>query len=91
LRIVGLADGQGFNLPLTQGMIGDALGLSIVHVNRTLRRLNEQHAIRYRPGTITAIDIPALERIAEFDEDYLHHSRLAPRPAGRAEPGRSAY
>jgi CRP-like cAMP-binding protein len=83
LRIVGLADGQGFGLPLTQSMIGDALGLSIVHVNRTLRRLNEQRAIVYRPGSVTAIDILTLERIAEFDEDYLHHARLAPR-AGAA-------
>jgi CRP-like cAMP-binding protein len=83
LRVVGLADDGGFDLPLTQGMIGDALGLSIVHVNRTLRRLNEQRVILYRPGRITAIDTPALERIAEFDEDYLHHWRLAP-AAGRA-------
>lgn len=82
LRIVGLADGQGFVLPLTQGMIGDALGLSIVHVNRTLRRLNEQRAILYRPGSITAIDVAALERIAEFDADYLHHARLMPFAAG---------
>ena len=89
LRIVGLADGEGFGLPLTQAMIGDALGLSIVHVNRTLRRLNEQHAIIYRPGSVTAIDVSALERIAEFDEDYLHHARLATCTGGPARFSRS--
>ena len=77
LRLVGLSDGTSFELPLTQGTLGDALGLSIVHVNRTLRRLNEEGVIRYRPGEIPAIDLPALKNIADFDEDYLHQSRVA--------------
>ena len=79
LREVGLANGTTFELPLTQGALGDALGLSIVHVNRTLRRLNEEGVIRYRPGFVAAIDLPALARIAEFDEDYLHQADV---PAG---------
>lgn len=84
LRVVGLSDGAGFELPLTQGTLGDALGLSIVHVNRTLRRLNEEGVIRYRPGAVTAVDLRALQRIAEFDEDYLHDGRPEPRGRGDA-------
>jgi hypothetical protein len=36
LRAIGLAQGQSFDLPITQAELGDALGLSTVHVNRSL-------------------------------------------------------
>lgn len=78
LRLVGLADDDGFTLPLTQGVLADVLGLSIVHVNRTLRWLNDEGLVRYRPGRLEVVDIPGLTRVAEFDEDYLHHA-----PPGR--------
>ena len=76
LRFVGLCNGRGFDLPLTQEMIGDALGLSIVHVNRTLRRLNGEALIRYRPGRIDMVDEAGLARMAGFDAEYLHQSDL---------------
>lgn len=72
LRAVGLCDDRVFDLPLTQEMLGDALGLSIVHVNRTLRRLNHDGLIRYRPGRIEIVDGDRLAEIAEFDAEYLH-------------------
>ena len=78
LRLVGLADGDGFALPLTQGVLADVLGLSIVHVNRTLRWLNDEGLVCYRPGRLRIPDIPGLVRIAEFDEDYLHHAPQVP-------------
>lgn len=37
LRAVGLADGNRFELPITQEELGDTTGLTLVHVNRTLR------------------------------------------------------
>ena len=39
LQIIGMAEGGSFPMPLTQELIGDALGLSVPHVNRTLRQL----------------------------------------------------
>ena len=78
LRLVGLYDGRGFDLPLTQEAMGDALGLSIVHVNRTLRRLNQGGLICYRPGRLDVVDEDGLARIADFDADYLHHSGSSP-------------
>jgi CRP-like cAMP-binding protein len=72
LRVVGLCDEQAFDLPLTQEMLGDALGLSIVHVNRTLRRLNRDGLICYRPGRIDIVDCERLADVAEFDAEYLH-------------------
>jgi CRP-like cAMP-binding protein len=41
LRIVGLADEKSYRVPLTQELIADALGLSVPHVNRTLRQLRD--------------------------------------------------
>lgn len=77
LRPVGLCDAFGYDLPLTQEMIADALGLSIVHVNRTLRGLNERGLIHYTPGRLEVLDEDDLVRLAEFDAGYLHQSQGA--------------
>jgi CRP-like cAMP-binding protein len=74
LKIAGLADARGFPLPLSQEIIGDALGLSTVHVNRTLKALQNGHFIdvdRDRPRSITVRDPSRLERLAGFRSDYL--------------------
>jgi len=39
LQAIGLADEHSFQMPLTQELIGDARGLSVPHVSRTLRQL----------------------------------------------------
>ena len=41
LHRAGLANGGGFYMPMTQQEIADHLGLTLVHVNRVLRRLRE--------------------------------------------------
>ena len=41
LEVLGQVDGATFDLPLTQTDLGDALGLSLVHINRTVRELRE--------------------------------------------------
>ncbi len=43
---VGIGLGDGFVMPLTQDALGDALGLSTVHVNRVLKELRRDHTIR---------------------------------------------
>jgi CRP-like cAMP-binding protein len=39
LKVVGLADGTGYKLPLTQVDFADTTGITSVHVNRSLREL----------------------------------------------------
>ena len=39
LRAIGLVNGQAFEMPITQAELGDATGLSTVHVNRTIQEL----------------------------------------------------
>lgn len=53
LRRVGLAGSGGFHLPLTQEMLADTLGLSIVHVNRTLQQLRRDGLVLYRPSHVS--------------------------------------
>ena len=48
LRSVGLSNGHAYDLPLTQAEWGDALGISTVHVNRTLQDLRGEGLITLR-------------------------------------------
>jgi CRP-like cAMP-binding protein len=72
LEIVGLADDAGFDLGLTQADLSEALGLTAVHVNRTLKELREQGLALFRNGRVSLIDLPGLRSIAEFDPAYLY-------------------
>jgi CRP-like cAMP-binding protein len=58
-------------LPLTQIVLSDALGLTPVHVNRVLRRLRLEGIMRLRSGVLVIDDITELARRAGFDEQYL--------------------
>jgi CRP-like cAMP-binding protein len=71
-KAVGLANGQGFELPLTQAELADALGLSTVHVNRTIQELRGKNLIVLRGGSVTVSDWEALKAAGEFDPTYLH-------------------
>jgi CRP-like cAMP-binding protein len=72
LGIVGLASGDSYDLPLTQTDLAECLGLTAVHINRTLKELREQGMVDFRGGRVTITDRPALERVAEFDPSYLY-------------------
>jgi CRP-like cAMP-binding protein len=75
LGLVGLADESGYDLPLTQTDLAECLGLTSVHINRTLRELREQGMVEFRAGRVAISDLRSLERIAEFDPDYLYLER----------------
>lgn len=72
LDVQGIAPGQPYELPMTQEQIGDALGLTAVHVNRTLKGLiNDGLVFRSKRG-ITFPDWEALLVEADFNGRYLH-------------------
>jgi CRP-like cAMP-binding protein len=77
LGIVGLADESGYDLQLTQTDLAECLGLTSVHVNRTLKELREQGLVEFRGQRVTLIDLARLREVAEFDPAYLY---LEPRP-----------
>lgn len=68
-------DGSAFHLPLTQQVLGDFLGLSSVHVSRTLRRLRRQKVLTTGDHMDIVIhDIDRLAEVAEVDLDELRAS-----------------
>ena len=70
----GGADGVPF--PLTQQHIADGLGLSLVHTNKTLRKLERRGLHRIENGRLHLLDVNALTRIADLYGD----GKPAPRP-----------
>ena len=72
MRVVGLADGNRCEFPQTQSELGDALGISTVHVNRTLMELRGAGLITLKGGVLTVLDWERLKGAGEFDPTYLH-------------------
>jgi hypothetical protein len=80
LKSVGLAHEHTFELPLTQADLGDATGLSVVHVNRTIRQLREDGLIRVSKGRVVhLLDRQRLTEVSEFDPAYLRVANLGGR------------
>jgi CRP-like cAMP-binding protein len=71
LEVVGLVKDRSFDLPLTQTDLADALGLSVVHVNRTLQELRGEKLVSWERRTVTILDHERLRAFADFDPSYL--------------------
>ena len=71
LQAVDLADDHSFELPLSQDVIGDALGLSLAYVNRVLRRLSDEGLVVIKDQKIVINDVEELSSIADFEQSYL--------------------
>jgi CRP-like cAMP-binding protein len=72
LKAVGLAEEYTYELPVTQAELADALGLSVVHVNRVLQQLRREGVITLKRRTLAINDWERLQAIAQFDPSYLH-------------------
>lgn len=64
------------DLPFPQALLGDALGLSVVHISRTLSWLRSEGLISTAPEGIAIRDRARLTQLADFNTDYLHLDRL---------------
>ncbi|MBE7199342.1 MAG: Crp/Fnr family transcriptional regulator [Parafilimonas terrae] len=82
LAAVGLAAGDSCPMPITQNDLGDAMGQTSVHINRTLQELRGKGLITLRRRCLTIHDPGALAQLAQFDPAYLHltvdHARAIP-------------
>jgi CRP-like cAMP-binding protein len=67
----GQADCNSFLLPLTQSELGDTLGLSTVHVNRTLQELRGDGLLTWNRNQVVIEDWDRLCKVAEFDPAFL--------------------
>jgi CRP-like cAMP-binding protein len=68
----GLGTAERMQLPFTQEEIGDATGLTPVHVNRMLRSLEEEGLIQRQGRSVQVEDWARFQQAAGFDDAYLH-------------------
>lgn len=80
LNAVGLVSDGSLSLPLTQYELGDALGITSVHVNRVLKEMRDSGLITLGGGRLTIHDWETLTKVADFDPTYLHLRRRDGRP-----------
>lgn len=83
LAAVGERNGRSFELPLTQTALADALGLTSVHVSRTLRKLRKRGLIEVDRRQITILKPRDEGAYGEFGHDHLHET---PKRAAVAPP-----
>jgi len=72
LDAIGLTRDSGFELPITQEVLGDAFGMSTVHVNRVLQELRADGLITSRGKALTINDLGRLQQEGQYNPDYLH-------------------
>jgi CRP-like cAMP-binding protein len=70
-----VSDMYGYVLPMTQEQLGDATGLTAVHVNRMLKNLEKEGLIARDRNKITIANWVGLSRLSDFNPTYLHLDR----------------
>lgn len=71
----GLATEQVCEFDITQAALGDATGLSVVHVNRTIQTLRKRGLVTFANGKLSIPDWEGLASLAGFRPEYLHLNR----------------
>lgn len=87
LMLVGLARERAYRLPVTQEALADALGLTVVHVNRTLRKLEKAQLATVKHQRAILHDLDGLIAVAGVDPDQFHEDLELD---GSAASGRTA-
>ncbi len=72
LKAIDATHGSSFGFPVTQALLGEAIGMSTVHVNRILQELRAEGLLQIGHGEVTILDEPRLRQVADFDPHYLH-------------------
>lgn len=72
MRAIGLVDDDSLELPITQAELGEATGLSSVHINRTLQGLRAKRLLSWKGTTFKVLDWDGLQKAGDFDRAYLH-------------------
>jgi CRP-like cAMP-binding protein len=72
LAAIGRSANGSFRLPMTQGDLADALGLTPVHINRVLQGLRAEGLLEFRRSEVSVGDLGKLALRGDFDDIYLH-------------------
>jgi CRP-like cAMP-binding protein len=77
LEAAGLGEQTDYELPMTQEQLADAIGLTPIHVNRTIKLLEASNLIRRSSARRVHIsDWRALAKVGDFDPAYLHMAQF---------------
>jgi CRP-like cAMP-binding protein len=71
LGAIGLAEDHACDLPITQAELGEALGLTTVHVNRVLQQMRADGLIETKGARLIVPDWDRLKEVGEFKPLYL--------------------
>jgi len=71
MEATGIGTREHYALNITQEQLGDVMGLTSVHVNRTLSALRDEDAVSFHSHVVRVLDWERLTSIAEFDEAFL--------------------
>jgi len=71
LQIIELAADNKVQIALSQAVLADVLGLSAVHVNRTLQSLRRRRLLSWVGSEVLIHDFAGLAELSKFDETYL--------------------
>jgi len=66
LAFVELSRNHTFAMPLSQVVLAQALGLSVVHVNRVLQQMRRENLIELRGGRVCLLEPARLREVADF-------------------------
>jgi CRP-like cAMP-binding protein len=72
LQSVGLVEDDSFDFPLRQSDLASFVGISTVHLHRSLTKLRDEGLVRLRSKRLTVLDLGRLHAVAEFNPNYLH-------------------
>lgn len=72
LESIGQARDHVFAMPITQEEIGDACGLTSVHVNRVMQSLRRDGLIETKHKTVRILDWDRIRKFSQFDPIYLN-------------------
>lgn len=75
-RALGMGDAYSVPLPYRQQDLADALGLSLVHTNKTIARLRERQVITWANGRLAVTDLGALAAIAQMELEPVERRPL---------------
>ena len=75
-RSVDMTENQTMALPIRQQDLADALGLSLVHTNKTLGKLKDRQLVGWSDGRITISDPEKLADLAGIDLERSHQRPL---------------
>ena len=72
LKPIGLMVNDAYKLSITQEELGDASGMSTIHVNRMLQELRSEGLITTKGKNLVINDWARLKKVGQYCPDYLH-------------------